>query len=357
MPLAINRYRVLACAAAAAVTSLLVASLLLRRRRKVAEALLGSARADSGDGSAAAQADRGLGQGPSSAADGRSLEDLLRDVEARSKAVLYVVSTAKNDKFSLPNLTKYLRMKGVEVFEGATQDESLHVNARRLLEFMDKAASAPGAQQRAAPGVPLRHELIPAGYSCQDLEERFESMKEAYVQQPLDYGRNSRYGDKWRISCYLVVLENWKPKIQPHPPMVECMGPVMDRCTDLFGKWYCGVKSLASVDVSVMNAFVTRYRPIHEEDQLKKHIDGSNVDGSVILALPTDDPFEGGELLVWDGKPQKEFVYRMAPGDLLFLDNAVWHQARPISSGTRWALVLFLRLQGHTPHGSTKTVR
>lgn len=38
------------------------------------------------------------------------------------------------------------------------------------------------------------------------------------------------------------------------------------------------------------------------------------MDGSAILALPTDEPFEGGALHVWDGKPKQELVYKMAPG-------------------------------------------
>ena len=33
--------------------------------------------------------------------------------------------------------------------------------------------------------------------------------------------------------------------------------------------------------------------------------DGANVDGSCILALPTDEAFEGGALHVWDGKPKQ----------------------------------------------------
>merc|ERR1719434_672944 len=133
------------------------------------------------------------------------------------------------------------------------------------------------------------------------------------------------------------------------------MSPILTLCTDAFAAWHCRRAAVPSVHVSIMNGFVTRYRPVHEEDQLKKHIDGSNVDGSVILALPTDDPFEGGALHVWDGKPQKEFVYRMQPGDAIFLDNAVWHQAKPITAGTRWALVLFLRLR--TPAGTTVGAR
>jgi len=268
----------------------------------------------------------------------------LDEVGKRSKSVLYIVSNKTNDAFSIPNLTKYMRMKGISVHDGATPEETIAVNAKRLLEHLDASSKNPSTGM-------LRHELVQEVIPRSRLEGLFPTMKEAYVQQPLDYGRNSRYGDKWRISCYLVVMENWKPKIQPHEPMVQCMNGVMNDCVSEFAKWRCKMRDLASVDVSVMNAFVTRYRPTQDEDQLQKHIDGANVDGSVVLALPTDDPFEGGKLHVWDGKPQHEFEYQMASGDVLFLDNAVWHQAKPIMSGTRWALVLFLRLGNPVPLG------
>jgi len=276
------------------------------------------------------------------------LERLLRDVGRQSKGVLYIVSNRTNDHFSCANLKKYLRMKGVEPCEEATEQETMLANAKLLLRLLSAGGtSVPPASAQ------LRHELVSSAIQPERLANVFPVMKEAYVQQPLDYGRNSRYGDKWRISCYLVVMENWKPRIEPHRPMVECMTPVMDACTDAFARWFCRRRALASVDVIVMNAFVTRYRAIQDESELKKHIDGANVDGSVILALPTDDPFQGGALHVWDGKPQREFVYRMRPGDAVFLESAVWHQARPISAGTRWALVLFLRLQGAAPRGSS----
>jgi len=274
------------------------------------------------------------------------LDALLQEVGQRSKGVLYIVSNKTKDQFSVVNLKKYLRMKGVEVQDGATEEETISRNARQLLQLLDTEGTTVPPK-----AVQLRHALVSSVIDPERLTALFPAMKAAYVQQPLDYGRNSRYGDKWRISCYLVVMENWKPKIEAHQPMVECMGPVMDACTEAFAKWFCRQRSLASVNASVMNAFVTRYRPIQDEDELKKHIDGANVDGSVILALPTDDPFQGGALHVWDGKPQRESVYHMRPGDVIFLENAVWHQAKPITTGTRWALVIFLRLKDMTPQG------
>jgi len=271
-------------------------------------------------------------------------EELLADVGSISKAVLYTVSNKTNDAFSEKGLAKYLRMKGLPVHAGSTSEETLRVNGARLLEHL--RLNGDGSRPRG-PVLP-RHTVVREGMDPAKLTQLFPEMKAAYMQQPLDYGRNSRYGDKWKISCYLVVLESWKPKIEAHLPMVRCMSGVMQDCVDAFVPWYCQLKRLSSVDCSVMNAFVTRYTTMQGEEQLEKHIDGANVGGTVILALPTDDPFEGGCLRVWDGKPTKETVYEMKPGDVMFLDNAVWHQAMPISSGTRWALVLFLRLQN--PH-------
>eukprot|EP00927_Polykrikos_kofoidii_P026636 TRINITY_DN23688_c0_g1_i1.p1 TRINITY_DN23688_c0_g1~~TRINITY_DN23688_c0_g1_i1.p1 ORF type:complete len:407 (+),score=58.83 TRINITY_DN23688_c0_g1_i1:83-1222(+) len=270
------------------------------------------------------------------------LAELFVAVKAISMSVVYIVSNAKSTAFSGPNLAKYLTMKNLPLHDrpGASVEETLAVNGATLLEHLERE----GDVMRVGPAR-LRHAFIKASVNPARLWELFPAMKAAYVQQPLDYGRNSRYGDKWRISCYLVVMESWKPKIQHHEPMLRCMGPIMEESVKAFSHWYCELKGVKSVDAHVMNAFVTRYRPVQDEDQLQRHIDGANVDGSVVLALPTDDPFEGGSLHVWDGKPQRELVYQMDPGDALFLDTRVWHQGMPIIRGTRWALVLFLRLR------------
>ena len=86
------------------------------------------------------------------------------------------------------------------------------------------------------------------------LAERFPAVKAAYVQQALDYGRHSRYGDRWKISCYLVVLEKWKPKIMPHAPMVDAMGDVMELCRIRFEAWYAERFGLARCDAKGIRA-------------------------------------------------------------------------------------------------------
>eukprot|EP00548_Thalassiothrix_antarctica_P014941 CAMPEP_0194175450 /NCGR_PEP_ID=MMETSP0154-20130528/9464_1 /TAXON_ID=1049557 /ORGANISM="Thalassiothrix antarctica, Strain L6-D1" /LENGTH=105 /DNA_ID=CAMNT_0038889225 /DNA_START=392 /DNA_END=709 /DNA_ORIENTATION=+ len=93
--------------------------------------------------------------------------------------------------------------------------------------------------------------------------------------------------------------------------------------------------------------FVTRYTPNPGEQALLKHVDGAGkVDGSVVVALPTDNNFEGGGLTFWDGRRKNpmEIHYDTRSGDLAFIDRAVWHQADPISKGTRWALVIFYKV-------------
>jgi hypothetical protein len=142
--------------------------------------------------------------------------------------------------------------------------------------------------------------------------------------------------------------------------------------------------------------FVTRYTPAPGEQALLKHIDGAGkVDGSCVVALPFDKwstPVaeavnswygHGGGLTFWDGRepvpeedeehnetehqtetdndilqqPQqlqrprrkqrfrpKEIHYETRSGDVAFIDRAVWHQADPITKGTRWALVIFYKV-------------
>ena len=192
-----------------------------------------------------------------------------------------------------------------------------------------------------------RHTLVERAVRPDYLQTLFPDIKRTFKPQPIDYTQKvgySRYRN-WKISCYLRAWPQWTPRIAPHMPLVEVMDPVLDECVSQFKKWYNDLWGLRESEVIIMNSFVTRYRTEEGETQLKKHVDGRHVDGSVILALPTDCPFEGGKLTVWEKRKGelKEFEYAMKPGDIMFLDNMIWHQAHPITSGERWALVLFLK--------------
>ena len=270
----------------------------------------------------------------------RELQELLAQLKALNKTAFLVVTNSAGDAFAEKALASYAKKKC------GSSAGSVLADARRLVAKL--AAPAPPRASDFGPGNAarrLKHALVRGAVSPTLLADKFPAVKAAYVQQALDYGRHSRYGDRWKISCYLVVLEKWKPKIMPHAPMVDAMGDVMELCRIRFEAWYAERFGLTRCDAAVMNCFLTRYRPMPDERELQKHIDGANVDGSVILALPTDAPFAGGGLKVWDGgKPPAEHDYAMKPGDCIFLDARVWHQGCPITTGERYALVLFLKL-------------
>ena len=95
-----------------------------------------------------------------------------------------------------------------------------------------------------------------------------------------------------------------------------------------------------------LQSFITRYRPLPGEASLPKHVDGISLDGSLVVGLPTSRPFEGGGLTVWEGHPDEPVAshfFPMRAGDACFLDRLVWHQANPVTSGERWAIVIFYK--------------
>lgn len=176
---------------------------------------------------------------------------------------------------------------------------------------------------------------------------------------------------EWKISCYLEVMQGGIPCTNPNHELLKLFTPLLDACNDVFSHWYrqqhsCNrptAISLGGIQVQRLMTFVTRYTPNPGEEALLKHVDGAGkVDGSVVVALPTDrwsapeddNAFEGGGLTFWDGRDENrmplEMHYDTRSGDLAFIDRAVWHQANPISKGTRWALVIFyeVKSQNHS---------
>lgn len=71
--------------------------------------------------------------------------------------------------------------------------------------------------------------------------------------------------------------------------------PMLQQCDEHFSRWYCSKKGPDSIHELVrLQSFITRYRVKPDESAgLLRHIDGVQVDGSVILALPTDAEWRG----------------------------------------------------------------
>lgn len=195
------------------------------------------------------------------------------------------------------------------------------------------------------------------------LNSAFLAIKRVFVPQSVKYSNTNpkiaatdgHHGKdiEWKVSCYIDLAEHrgaMQKGIEPSAAMREACADLLERCDDIFTAWYTSVHGEGSVrKLTRRQSFVTRYRPLPQQSGLLRHVDGADVDGSLILALtgetgegdPIDIPFAGGGVTVWDGEPEVARHYAMRPGDICTLDNCVWHQGNPISAGERWALVIF----------------
>eukprot|EP00581_Thalassiosira_minuscula_P017881 CAMPEP_0183727806 /NCGR_PEP_ID=MMETSP0737-20130205/26466_1 /TAXON_ID=385413 /ORGANISM="Thalassiosira miniscula, Strain CCMP1093" /LENGTH=280 /DNA_ID=CAMNT_0025959539 /DNA_START=32 /DNA_END=874 /DNA_ORIENTATION=+ len=212
-----------------------------------------------------------------------------------------------------------------------------------------------------------RHLVIPRAISPTYLEGLMPPIvADLFEPQTVTYNGGVANVPQWKISCYLEVMEGGIPCTNPHVGLQRHCSRLLEVCNTLFAKWYrqqhaCNDVATAKYKtdsngnpiVSRLMTFMTRYTPAPDENALLKHVDGAGkVDGSVVLALPIDkwtdseenNTFEGGGLTFWDGR-REEIKYDTRSGDLAFIDRAVWHQANPITRGTRWALVIFYKVE------------
>jgi hypothetical protein len=169
---------------------------------------------------------------------------------------------------------------------------------------------------------------------------------------------NTAYGkDHWNLSCFMEYTNGVAAggiDLAKGAPMLEACAGILADCDSCFLRWYDQLHPRArgaTRELVRMQSFVTRYRPTPDETHLPRHIDGANVDGSLVLGLPTHDGFGAtGGLTVWDGVDEAEvFRYPVAAGDACMLDSRVWHQSNPIKCGERWVIVIFYEVKdSHT---------
>ena len=191
---------------------------------------------------------------------------------------------------------------------------------------------------------PTRHKVLRAdqdGINSKWLSELFPKLVKDFLPQ----GSVKYKGVDWKISCYMELEDSFISgsfKVEPAIKLLETCRPLLDKCDELFGNWYRHCYGLKRAKPYRVHSFLTRYLPLNDQDQLKKHIDGKHLDGSVVVRLPSQ--CVGGQLKVWDGRPVQEFEYKMDSGDVVLLDKAVWHQAVPVTEGIKWALVIFYKV-------------
>jgi hypothetical protein len=228
----------------------------------------------------------------------------------------------------------------------------------------------------------LRHLVIKEGINPSYLDSLFPTLLQTFRPQHVTYNGGTAQIKDWKISCYLEVMDGGIPCTNPHIELLHHFEPLLNTCNGLFVEWYrqqhsCNNSSKEkALSCQRLMTFITRYTPAPGEQALLKHVDGAGkVDGSCVVALPIDrwsgsyenNTFEGygGGLTFWDGKEKvavdvddkeqrttrtttilrpKEIHYDTRSGDIAFIDRAVWHQADPITKGTRWALVIFYKV-------------
>uniref|UniRef100_A0A7S2VDP8 Fe2OG dioxygenase domain-containing protein n=1 Tax=Entomoneis paludosa TaxID=265537 RepID=A0A7S2VDP8_9STRA len=205
-----------------------------------------------------------------------------------------------------------------------------------------------------------RHVVLPKAIDPSYLDSLFPQMLKLFDPQTVNYNGGIGQVPQWKISCYLEVMNGGVPTTHPNLPLLDLFHPLLTSCNQIFVDWYrqqhaCNSPRTSTpiVDCRRIMTFITRYTPAPGEQALLKHVDGAGkVDGSIVVALPVDrwsapeeeNAFEGGGLTFWDGPRQEEIRYDTRSGDLALIDRAVWHQANPITKGTRWALVIFYKV-------------
>jgi len=189
--------------------------------------------------------------------------------------------------------------------------------------------------------LPLRHAMRKVDPAL--IEAAFDDIRAAFAPQQVDYTNTAYPKNHWKLSCFMEYTNGVAAKqidLAAGAPMLSVCGRILEECDAAFSEWYseahpCPKRATRSLHRA--QSFVTRYRPNPDETHLPRHIDGANVDGSLVLGLPTYDAFgESGGLTVWDGEGEAEvFRYPVASGDACLLDSRVWHQSNPIDSGER----------------------
>ena len=217
----------------------------------------------------------------------------------------------------------------------------LHLARARRRRFAAVQATRPVATTEALEKhrwLALRHDVLRGAIAPRELEAAFDAIRAAFAPQQVDYS-NTAYGkDHWNLSCFMEYSNGvaaGKVDLGAGAPMLAVCDGILRQCDAFFLKWYDGVhpyRKGAARTLHRLQSFVTRYRPNPDETHLPRHIDGANVDGSVVLGLPTYSAYGGGGLT--GEQPSSHLLMRTFSNTFSFTPS---HSHRgPHSVGRRW---------------------
>ena len=136
---------------------------------------------------------------------------------------------------------------------------------------------------------PTRHKVLRGdeeGINIKWLDNLFPILKKHFLPQA-----EVKYkGVNWKISCYMELEDSFisgSYQVQPAIELLSACRPLLDQCDELFGNWWRHCYGLKRARPYRVHSFLTRYLPLKDQDQLKKHIDGKHLDGSVVVRLPS----------------------------------------------------------------------
>jgi len=153
--------------------------------------------------------------------------------------------------------------------------------------------------------LPLRHRAIRAALSERELERAFDAIRGAFSPQQVGYA-NTAYGkDHWQLSCFMEYgngVARGNIDLGRGALLMRAAQPTLAACDAVFLRWYDDthpyLSSKKARRLERLQSFVTRYRSVTHETHLPRHIDGADVDGSLVLGLPSETGFGGGGLTV-----------------------------------------------------------
>jgi hypothetical protein len=123
-----------------------------------------------------------------------------------------------------------------------------------------------------------RHLVCEKAISAEYLDELFPRLLELFQPQTVIYNGGIAKVPKWKISCYLEVMEGGVPTTEPNTKLKDHFLPLLSACDDIFLYWYrqqhaCNNKTPGqqpAQNCHRLMTFITRYTPNPGEEALLK---------------------------------------------------------------------------------------
>ena len=122
-----------------------------------------------------------------------------------------------------------------------------------------------------------RHVVLPKAIDPTYLDSLFPRMLELFEPQTVNYNGGIGNVPKWKISCYLEVMDGGVPTTNPNLQLLDLFSPLLSACNQIFMDWYrqqqaCNDRKTSTPidDCHRLMTFLTRYTPAPGEQALLK---------------------------------------------------------------------------------------